>query len=330
MQLWLNLQAKFPGLLVTSLIALSAAFLGEHYQTPTLLLALLLGLATNFLYETPKIQPGVDWSSTHLLRLGVALLGARISFDAFSHFGLQTVLFLALAVLLSLLSGRFLASRFGLDPALGILTGGGVGICGASATAAIAAVSPKSSCSDRSVSVTIIGITVLSALAMVLYPILGHWLGMSERQLGFFLGAAIHDVAQVVGAGYSVSEQAGEDATLVKLIRVAMLAPIVMLLGLFYRRTASAGVSSKFGVPAFLWGFIALMTLNSLGYIPATVAQALRLLSSGCLIMAIGAIGAKTQPAKLRGVGQPLLLLISVETLFLGLLTAGYALVFLG
>jgi len=167
---------------------------------------------------------------------------------------------------------------------------------------------------------------------MVLYPILGHWLGMDERQLGFFLGASIHDVAQVVGAGYSVSEQAGEDATLVKLIRVAMLAPIVMLLGLFYRRTSSAGAGggSKFVVPAFLWGFLALMTLNSLGYIPAAVAQALRLLSSGCLIMAIAAIGAKTQPAKLRGVSQPLLLLIAVETLFLGLLTAGYALVFLG
>ncbi|MEY3037594.1 MAG: hypothetical protein RL143_161 [Pseudomonadota bacterium] len=317
---------RMPGFLVVGIVALAAAFLGEHYGTPVLLLSLLLGLATNFLYESPGVSLGVDFSATTLLRAGVALLGARISFEALLHFGPLTLLLLALMVVATIIFGTFIARFLGLERDLGTLTGCGVGICGASATVAIAAVSPKNENSERATAVTIIGITVMSAIAMVAYPLLGHWLGMDDRQLGFFLGSSIHDVAQVVGAGYSVSPETGDDATLIKLIRVAMLAPIVFALGTFYSRKGVTKGKPGFAVPGFLWIFIVLMTVNSLGHIPPMLQSNIQLLSSSFLIAAIAAIGLRTQPSKLRGISKPLLILIALETLFIGLVSALLAL----
>lgn len=316
---------RLPGLLLAAVVALAAAFLGEHYDTPTLLLALLLGLACNFLYEAPKVVEGVNFSATSLLRVGVALLGARISFDALAHFGATTLVFLVVIVLATIVFGTF-ASRFlGVSRELGTLTGGGVGICGASATIAIAAVSPRNEQSERATAITIIGITVMSAIAMVTYPLIGHWLGLDDRQMGLFLGASIHDVAQVVGAGYSVSEVAGDDATLIKLVRVAMLAPIVFVLGALYSRSGRSAGKPSFSVPGFLWVFVLLMVINSLGYLPPTVVSLFQTLSTALLITAIAAIGLRTQPAKLRGMSRPLLSLIVLETLFIGMLAAALA-----
>lgn len=317
---------RLPGFMLVGVVALAAAFLGEHYDTPTLLLALLLGLATNFLYEAPKVVAGVDFSATTLLRVGVALLGARISFDALFHFGASTLVLLGLMVLATILFGTFVARFLGVSRELGTLTGGGVAICGASATIAIAAVSPKNETSERATAITIIGITVMSAIAMVTYPLLGHWLGMDDRQLGLFLGASIHDVAQVVGAGYSVSPAAGDDATLIKLIRVAMLAPIVFVLGSMYSRAGRTDSKPGIAVPGFLWVFVLLMLLNSMGYLPDELVALMQVVSSSLLIAAIAAIGLRTQPAKLRGMSRPLLTLIVLETLFIGVLAAGLAL----
>lgn len=312
--------------MVIGIVALAASFLGEHYGTPALLLALLIGLAVNFLYEAPGVSNGVDYSATTLLRVGVALLGARISFDAFSHFGGLTLLLLMFLVVATILFGTLVSRFLGIDRALGTLTGGGVAICGASATIAIAAVSPKNKNAEQATAITIIGITVMSAVAMVVYPLIGHWLGMDDRQLGLFLGSSIHDVAQVVGAGYSVSTETGDDATLIKLIRVAMLAPIVFILGSYYSKIGHGDGKPGFSVPGFLWVFIFLMAINSLGYIPEVLLSKIQLASSSLLIAAIAAIGLRTQPAKLRGISKPLIILIGLETTFIAVLAACLAL----
>jgi uncharacterized integral membrane protein (TIGR00698 family) len=319
------LKDRLPGFMLVAVVALAAAFLGEHYDTPTLLLALLLGLAMNFLYEAPKVVAGVDTSASTLLRVGVALLGARISFDTLFHFGASTLVLLGFIVLATILFGTVVSRYLGVSSELGTLTGSGVAICGASATIAVAAVSPKTESSERATAITIIGITVMSAIAMVSYPLLGHWLGMDDRQLGLFLGASIHDVAQVVGAGYSVSSAAGDDATLIKLIRVAMLAPIVFVLGSYYSRAGRTESKPGFAIPGFLWVFVVLMVLNSLGYLPERLVTVMQLVSSSLLIAAIAAIGLRTQPTKLRGMSRPLLTLIVLETLFIGVLAAALA-----
>lgn len=321
-----RLKLIVPGFLVVGIVALAATFLGEHYGIPTLLLALLLGLSTNFLYEAPRVSLGVNFSATTLLRVGVALLGARISFDTVLYFGPKTLLLLVLMVVTTILFGTFISRFFGLERNMGLLTGGGVAICGASAAIAIAAVFPKTEHFERATAVTIIGITVMSTVAMVVYPLFGHWLGMDDRQLGLFLGSSIHDVAQVVGAGYSVSTEAGDDATLIKLIRVAMLAPIVFILGTFYSPAAAAKTGPRFAIPGFLWIFVLLMAVNSLGYISLEIQTSIQLVSSSILIIAIAAIGLRTQPSKLRGISKPLLILITLETLFIGFVSVLIAL----
>jgi uncharacterized membrane protein YadS len=129
------------------------------------------------------------------------------------------------------------------------MTGGAVAICGASATLAIAAVIPHNDKTERNVLFTVVAVTTLSTVAMVLYPVLFGLLGIDDREIGFLIGATIHDVAQVVGAGYSVSDRAGDAATVVKLMRVAML-PVVLMAIVLTLRATSAGKAWRTGAAA--------------------------------------------------------------------------------
>ncbi|MFT4654633.1 MAG: putative integral membrane protein (TIGR00698 family), partial [Patiriisocius sp.] len=210
----------FPGVIVSGIVGLAALFLAQHYGAPAMLFALLLGLAMGFLYQDGKCKPGIDFVACHVLRIGVALLGLRIAFSDLQALGWQTALLLLFAVGSTIAVGVLLAKIMGLDKRFGMLTGGSVGICGASAAMAIAAVMPDTKNKDRDTLLTIIGVTTLSTIAMVAYPIIAGMIGLDDKQTSIFLGGTIHDVAQVVGAGYSVSEQTGDLATLTKLVRV--------------------------------------------------------------------------------------------------------------
>jgi uncharacterized integral membrane protein (TIGR00698 family) len=152
---------------------------------------------------------------------------------------------LAGAIFTTIVLGVFLAKMLGLQKRFGALTGGSVAICGASAALAISTILPKGANHERDTLLTVIGVTAMSTIAMIVYPILSAQLGMSETEAGIFLGGTIHDVAQVVGAGYSVSENAGDMATLTKLVRVAMLMPVVLIMmiviGRFYKSHSQSG-----------------------------------------------------------------------------------------
>ena len=139
----------------------------------------------------------------------------------------------------------------------GLLTGGAVAICGASAALAIAAVLPDGPEQQRATVMTVVGVTALSTVAMILYPLIAAAAGLDTHTTGIFLGATIHDVAQVVGAGYSVSAEAGDTATIVKLFRVALLLPVVLVLSLIVRNGAGAAPSSSRPplLPVFLVAF---------------------------------------------------------------------------
>src|SRR5688572_4536417 len=203
-----------PGVLVSAIVAVAAMFLSQHYGASAMLFALLLGMALNFLSQEGKCMRGIQASSTTVLRLGVALLGLRISVAQVMALGLTTVLLVVVSVALTIVLGIALARMCELDARFGVLTGGAVAICGASAALAISAVLPRHKNSERDVTLAVIGVTALSTIAMIAYPIIISATGMDDRQTGVFLGATIHDVAQVVGAGYSVSEETGDSATI--------------------------------------------------------------------------------------------------------------------
>ena len=310
-----------PGVLVALVIGITAQFLSEHYGAPAMLLALLLGIAFHFLAEEGRAVAGIEFTSKKVLRFGVALLGARISVELLVGLGPELIGLVVLGVVLTILFGILGARLLGRGWRLALLTGGSVAICGASAAMAIAAVLPKNEHSERNLLFTVLSVTVLSTIAMVLYPIVTQAFDLDHRATGVFLGGTIHDVAQVVGAGFSVSDETGETATLVKLIRVTMLAPVVLVFALTIRavgaETPGEGKRPPL-VPGFVLAFLAMAALNSAGLIPAVVAGWLADLSRWALLIAIAAVGMKTELRRILEVGGQAIVLIVAETVFIG------------
>ena len=327
LQLPSQLQRLGPGLLVSAAIAMASAFIADHYGGPTLLYALLFGMSCHFLSEEGRCLAGIEFASRTILRIGVALLGARITLTQIGTLGVETVLAAAFAVAATIAVGWLAARLLGLRADLGVLTGGAVAICGASAAMAISAVLPRHEESERNTLLTVVGVTTLSTIAMITYPMASQLLELAPVQAGIFFGGTIHDVAQVVGAGYMISPAAGDIATVIKLLRVALLVPAVVAVSWLFRRqnarNAEPGTRDTPLLPGFLVAFVVLVAINSTGVIPQAAASAMSDLSRGCLVVAIAALGARTSLKKLAMVGwRPIVMLVG-ETLFLAALVLG-------
>lgn len=315
-----DFKAIVPGTLISCIVGLAALFLALHYGAPAMLFALLLGLALGFLYQDEKCKLGIDFVATKVLKVGVALLGLRIAFSDLQALGWQTALLLLIAVASTILLGILLAKALGMDKNFGMLTGGSVGICGASAAMAISAVMPDSKHKERDTLLTIIGVTSLSTIAMVIYPIIAGMLGLDDKQSSIFLGGTIHDVAQVVGAGYSVSEQTGDLATLTKLVRVTYLMPVVLCIVIILKRSKDPLDNTKTpGFPPFLIAFVVLMGINSVMDVPPAITASASEISRFALVVAIAAIGMKSNLSQIASVGfKPIIILVS-ETVWIAL-----------
>jgi uncharacterized integral membrane protein (TIGR00698 family) len=263
--------------------------------------------------------------------LGVGLLGARITAAQIVGLGWTTAAIVIGAVVTTLLVGYALARRLGMSRAEGTLSGGSVAICGASAALAISSVLPRTKDSERFTLMVVVTVTVFSTIAMVLYPLIARAWGLPPELAGLFLGGSIHDVAQVVGAGYTIDTATGDYATIVKLFRVSMLAVVVVVVSALFkaereraeREWQAAGgtgvVKQQPLVPWFLWVFLALVVVNSAGWLPTEVAQGVSAFSRLCLVVAIAALGLKTSFEQLAKAGwQPITLLL-IETVWMAL-----------
>lgn len=312
------------GLLLASVIAVAATFLSDHYGAPVMLFALLLGMAFHFLSEDNSCAVGVDFAAKALLRFGVGLLGLRLGLAEVMSLGLTPVIAIIGFVLVTFGCGVVMARIFGRRTAFGMLAGGSVAICGASAALAITSVLPPHKDREQDTLFVVIGVTALSTIAMIAYPILFESLGLSDIESGFLVGATIHDVAQVVGAGYSISDEAGVFATYVKILRVALL-PVVMLVVMFSFRGAQQQVV---GVPWFLLMFAACAVVANAGVLPAAILALLNELSRWCLVIAIAALGVKTSLANMVKVKPSYSIILVVETLVLLSVALAFVMVF--
>jgi len=305
----------FPGVLTSLTVAFAAKFISEHYGAPVMLIALLIGMAFNFLVEDGgTCVAGIEFSSKVVLRFGVALLGLGITVQQIASTGSEVLLITLCGVILTISLGLVLSRFLGRGTRFGLLIGGAVAICGASAALAISSVLPKSETLERDTIFTVIGVTALSTLAMIVYPIIANALDLSEIATGVFFGSTIHDVAQVVGAGYSVSDLTGETATFVKLLRVALLVPIVVVLSLVFAGSREPGAKRSLPIPFFVIGFAALVIAGSYDFIPVVIKDGLLSFSRWCLVMAIAALGMKTSLKKLGDVGGSAIVLICALT----------------
>jgi len=330
----LHVKALLPGILFCGLVVLAANYLSQYYGAPAILCALLLGMSFNNISKYSDFSIGINFCGQKILRFGVALLGARIAFSQISALGIQPVL-IVIAVVIGTLFFSLIVARFlKIDRIPAIIGGASVAICGVSAALAVAAVLPSNKNTENYLLCTVVGVTGFSTILMVVYPAMFVDLRFSPEQMGLFLGASIHDVAQVVAAGHMVSDEVAELATYTKMLRVASLVPVVLVLGILFRREfiasgKSSGHDQPNGVsnvkastllPGFLIGFIALVVLSNSGFIPDAWVITMTDLSRLCLLIAMAALGTKAKLIELWQAGSKPLLHLTLNTLFIGLL----------
>lgn len=312
----------FPGVLVALLGTLAAGFLTDRYGAPLTLMALLIGLSLNFISADARMRPGLEFSSRGLLRCGIVLIGVRVTFGEMLSLGPYSLLSVVLIVALAIGLGIFFARWAMQDSAFGVLAGGAVAICGASAALAIAGVLGTRRASQEKLTLVLVGISLMSAAAMLLYPILAHFMALSDRQAGFLFGASIHDVAQALGAGFAYSDAAGHVAAIVKLTRVALLAPVLLVVALFLPGRSETAIVP---VPWFVTGFFLLAGINSTGIIPMWTTRLAESLASGVLAVAVTAVAMLSPMNRVLGAGWKPLLVIFGATLCALALSLGAA-----
>lgn len=311
----------FPGVLACAVVAAASTFLSQHYGAPVMLFALILGMAMNFLSVEGACKPGIDFTARQVLRWGVALLGLRITVAQIVALGWHPVVLVVLSVIVTIGVSMVVAKLMGFNTLFGLLSGGATAICGASAALALAAALPSHPQKERATLFTVVGVSALSTFAMIAYPMIARALGLDDHASGVFLGATIHDVAQVVGAGYSMSKETGDIATFVKLMRVAMLLPVIVFAVMCARASGmETGGARPPLLPWFAVAFAVLVAINSTGWLPKVLTDAGSDFSRWCLVAAIAGIGMKTQLRDLATVGLKPVALMLGETVFLAIL----------
>lgn len=325
-----NLRKAAPGVLLCAAIA-AIAFVADKYSflrfgalwIPPLILTLVIGMALQPLSNRTALKPGLEFAGRTLLRVGVALYGARLTFGQLIDGGALPVVIALFAVGCTIVFGAWASRLFGLHRDFGLLTGCATGVCGAAAAMATSAVLPKHPNSDRDLAFTVMGVNFLSTVVMVLYPPLQPALGFSTHEMGVFLGGAIHDVAQVAGAGQTMGPQILTEAIITKLLRVAFLLPAIAGIAWWVARGGASAGEARPSPPVFLFGFLALAALNSIGVVPPAIKGAVADISSFLIITAIAALGIKTSLLALARIGMAPVMLLITETVFIGLLVIG-------
>lgn len=316
---WLVVKrVDLPGLAVVA-VAVVAAFVVEPWVgVSTLVVGVVLGAVyANSGLLTARFQPGVTYASKRLLRIGIVLLGLRLSFDEMRELGVAGVAAVVAVVLATFFGVQLLARAMGLSSGLGLLVATGYSICGASAVAAMA---PLSDADDEETAYAIGLVTLCGSLSILLLPFLGHAMGLDDLTFGTWVGAGVHDVGQVTATASAYAEAALAPATLVKLTRVILLAPMVFGVGLAARRRlrrldpaedVSAGeprVDVPI-VPLFVAGFLAAIALRATGWLSDDALATARDAEQVFLTAGMFGLGAGIDVGRLRRLGgRPLVL----------------------
>ena len=298
--------ALAPGILLSALVAaigyIAAPFVAKAVPIPNMVIALVVGIALNPLAARPAVQPGMNFCVKTLLRWAVALLGLRVGLGEIAALGLQTAVLIVVSMVATVASGFVLARWYGRSAGFGALVGVGTAVCGASATLATSTVVPEYKGKAADIAFVVVAVNALATLAMLVYPPLCIVLGFDAQTTGVMLGGTIHDVAQVVGAGYAVSEPVGNTAVIVKLFRVFLLLPVT-------RKGIRHG-EARVPVPVFAIVFLLLCILNSAvplapSWMPvyAPAKSVLVEISTWGLLLAIGALGLGTSVKTIIGLG---------------------------
>lgn len=318
-------QRLLPGLALGGTVT-AAAFLLRSLELPgltrlsPLMLAIMIGmLVRNTLGRPEAARAGLAFSLRGPLRLGIILLGLQVTLAEILGIGWSGLLILAFALLSTYLFTLWLGGRLGVAPGLATLIAAGTGVCGASAIVAANTVVRDG---DESVAYALATVTLFGTIAMFSYPLIGAALHMPTEVYGLWSGASVHEVAQVVAAGFARGQAEGEFATVAKLARVLMLAPLVIGMGLWAARQTQGG--SRTGsppIPWFVFGFLALVLLGDTGWIDPQLRRYANLATQILLTFALAAVGLETDIRRLIAQGWQPLLLGALATVYIALST---------
>ncbi|WFP79398.1 YeiH family protein [Mesorhizobium sp. WSM4906] len=293
--------------MITS-VAYSARNLSGLALFSPMILAVVAGMVYSNVIGTPAhAKAGIAFAQRRLLRFAIVLLGFQLTLGQVAGIGLGGVGIVAATLGATFLFTVALGRLIGVDAKLAQLIAAGTSICGASA---IVATNIVTDARDEDVTYAVAAITLFGTVAMLGFPLLAPLFGLDQHAFGLWAGASIHEVAQVIGAGFQNGTQAGETATVAKLTRVAMLAPMVIALGLLARRGEAS--AAKPPMPWFVAAFVAVVALNSLIVIPAQIHSAIALAAQVVLTMGLAAMGLQADISQLRSRGlRPLMLAFS-------------------
>jgi uncharacterized integral membrane protein (TIGR00698 family) len=297
-----------PGLAIAVGIALISRFLAQ-WLPPTIsevLLAVFLGMIAANVVGLPRTTaPGITFAVQRILRLGIILLGARLSLGAVLDIGLGA-LGLVIVCMIVALSVALLAGRVAKLPSrLALLIGVGTAVCGNSA---IIATAPVIQAEEREVSFAVATITLFGTLAVFLYPLIGHALGLSDRSFGLWSGVAVNDTSQVVAASAAFSTTARDVATVVKLVRNGLMAPLIVLIAWWWERRAVVATGAvsrgiRKAVPLFVLGFLTFVVLRTADLIDAPLAARIDAVATFSILVALSGVGLGTRVAQMRSMG---------------------------
>ncbi len=319
----MKVKQLLPGLMIAGLITLLAFALTQLPALKSLgfsplVVAIILGmLYGNTFYKRhhQQLETGLKFSQAKFLRLGIAMYGLNISFTAIAELGMAVVWLDIIVIIVVMLVGMFIGRKvLGLDRSMAAMVSIGAAVCGA---AAVLAAAPIAKASSQKVAMAVATVVLFGTISMFLYPVIYPLLPLADAAAyGIYAGSTIHEVAQVVAAGAAVSQEAADTGVIVKLIRVMLLAPLLIIMGIWLREAREE--KQPLYIPWFVFAFIAVTAINTWVKIPEDLHQLLITADLVFLSMAMAALGVDTNFHKLKDLGpKPLILAFALFVLLL-------------
>lgn len=323
------------GVLLIALFACAAFYIGsarifEELSISPMIIGIILGMiyANSLRNNLPETWvPGIQFCSKKILRLGIILYGFRLTFQDVMAVGVAGILIDTIVVTVTILGGVMIGKMLKMDSETALLTSVGSGICGAAAVlGAEATIRTK----PYKTAVAVATVVIFGTIAMFIYPIAyrSGILGLEPQQMGIFAGSTLHEVAHAVGAGNAMGEEIAATAIIVKMIRVMLLVPVLLVLGYWvaFRARRQGGIENGAGsisIPWFALGFLAVIGFNSFNLLPAAAVDVINYIDTFLLTMAMAALGAETSLDKFKKAGPKPFILAAI--LFIWLMAGGWA-----
>ncbi len=333
------------GILLIALFACAAFYIGSakiftDLSFSPMIIGIILGMlyANSLRNHLPETWvPGIQFCSKRLLRIGIIFYGFRLTFQDIAHVGVAGIAIDAIIVTVTIIGGYLVGSRLlKMDRDTAMLTSVGSGICGA---AAVLGAEATLRTKPYKTAVAVATVVIFGTLSMFIYPILYRTgaLHLSPTEMGIYGGSTLHEVAHAVGAGNAMGEEIAATTVIVKMIRVMMLVPVLLVLGIWAARRPAEGAQGgkgKVAIPWFAFGFLVVIALNSLSVylntlstpcgIPDSAVSVINYIDTFLLTMAMAALGAETSIDKFKKAGAKPFVLAFI--IYIWLLGGGYLL----